>query len=46
MAHAEYSNQCENCSACVVKCTAGFDLKKKISDIARLKQIPADLLQA
>jgi predicted aldo/keto reductase-like oxidoreductase len=46
MAHAQYSNQCENCSACVVKCTAGFDLKKKISDIARLKNVPADLLQA
>lgn len=46
MAQVKYSNQCENCTSCTVKCTAGFDLKKKICDIARLKNIPADLLQA
>jgi predicted aldo/keto reductase-like oxidoreductase len=45
MANVEYSSQCENCTSCVVKCTAGFDLKKKISDIARLRMIPSDIIQ-
>jgi predicted aldo/keto reductase-like oxidoreductase len=34
ISHVEYSGQCENCTSCAVKCTAGFDLKKKICDVA------------
>jgi predicted aldo/keto reductase-like oxidoreductase len=30
---------CENCGTCNVKCFAQFDVKKKIMDIARLKDI-------
>jgi hypothetical protein len=28
-----------------VKCLAGFDIKKKINDISRLKNVPLDLIQ-
>lgn len=37
---------CENCTSCKIKCTAGFDIKNKITDIVRLKDVPADLIQA
>lgn len=46
MAKVEYSRQCDNCTLCQVKCKAGFDIKNKIIDIARLKDVPADLIQA
>jgi predicted aldo/keto reductase-like oxidoreductase len=46
MANVDYSSQCENCSGCAVNCTAGFKIQDKIKDIARLKDVPADLLQA
>jgi predicted aldo/keto reductase-like oxidoreductase len=43
----ELSGQpCENCTVCKVNCTAGFDVKDKILDIARLKDIPADFIQS
>jgi len=38
------SKQCEDCKSCSVKCSAGFDVKKKIEDISRLKNVPLDLL--
>ncbi|MBP1665896.1 MAG: aldo/keto reductase, partial [Bacteroidetes bacterium] len=37
---------CENCGTCNVKCLARFDVKKKIMDIARLKDIPKEFLTA
>jgi uncharacterized protein len=37
---------CEKCDACKVSCTAGFDVKNKIMDISRLKDVPRDLIQA
>jgi uncharacterized protein len=37
---------CEQCSSCNINCTAGFDIKNKILDISRLKDIPRDLIQA
>lgn len=46
IANVEYTKQCENCSSCNVNCAAGFNLKKKITDITRLKDVPFDLIQA
>jgi predicted aldo/keto reductase-like oxidoreductase len=37
---------CDACDVCKVKCTAGFDIKDRIQDIARLKDVPADFLTA
>jgi predicted aldo/keto reductase-like oxidoreductase len=39
-------NPCENCTTCNIKCTAGFDVRKKISDISRLRNVPKDFIQA
>jgi predicted aldo/keto reductase-like oxidoreductase len=36
--------KCENCNICRVKCTAGFDVKEKILDISRLKEVPDEFL--
>ena len=36
---------CAACSACRVKCTMGFDIKERAMNIARLKNVPEDLLQ-
>ncbi len=35
---------CSSCISCNVKCTAGFNIKEKIEDISRLKDIPAEFL--
>jgi predicted aldo/keto reductase-like oxidoreductase len=35
---------CKNCSHCGVQCTMGFDVRGKILDIARIKDIPEDFL--
>jgi len=45
LADVQFSKQCENCNTCKVKCLAGFDIKKKINDISRLKNVPLDLIQ-
>jgi predicted aldo/keto reductase-like oxidoreductase len=37
---------CEGCSVCPVKCPIEFDIKRKITDIARLRQVPQDLIRA
>ena len=37
---------CEKCSTCNVNCTAAFDIKNKIMDIARLKDVPRDFVNA
>ncbi len=39
-------SQCESCSSCSVKCTAGFDIKEKIRDISRLREVPDEFLSA
>ncbi|MBN2183914.1 MAG: aldo/keto reductase [Candidatus Krumholzibacteriota bacterium] len=38
------SSLCEGCSSCSVACSMGFDVKGKISDIARLADVPDDFL--
>ncbi len=38
------ANPCNNCQACDIKCTAGFDLRRKITDISRLRSVPEDFL--
>lgn len=35
---------CEDCSLCQVKCAIGFNVPKKIRDVARLKDVPSDFL--
>jgi len=46
LADADMSDDpCKRCETCSVKCLAGFDVKEKITDIARLKNIPADFVQ-
>jgi predicted aldo/keto reductase-like oxidoreductase len=37
---------CEKCGSCNVYCTAGFDVRNKITDIARLQEIPEEFLKA
>jgi predicted aldo/keto reductase-like oxidoreductase len=44
---AEYhvsANPCADCSVCTTQCVRGFDIQKKIADIARLNQIPDEFL--
>ena len=38
------SGLCDHCQTCQVNCTAGFDIKAKVRDIARLKDIPIGFL--
>lgn len=38
------SNPCESCSGCTVKCPMGFNVKERIADISRLKDIPTEFL--
>ncbi len=35
---------CEDCETCTVKCTRNFNVKEKILDIARLRDVPTDFL--
>ena len=35
---------CEDCETCIVKCARGFNVKEKILDIARLRDVPTDFL--
>ena len=44
LADIEYSGQCTNCSDCKVNCRAGFDIKNKITDITRLRDVPEDMI--
>jgi predicted aldo/keto reductase-like oxidoreductase len=37
---------CNNCEVCTVNCAAGFDIKGRIQDIARLKDVPQEFLMA
>jgi hypothetical protein len=36
------SDPCASCAACGTACVKGFDLKERISDIARLRNVPPD----
>jgi len=40
------SKPCDTCDKCSVDCIAGFDVKRKIQDIARLKDVPPEFLTA
>ncbi len=33
---------CEDCSQCTVKCSSGFNVSRKIRDVARLRNIPTE----
>jgi hypothetical protein len=35
---------CLSCNSCNVKCTSGFDIKRKATDIARILDVPRDFL--
>jgi predicted aldo/keto reductase-like oxidoreductase len=35
---------CIDCSQCSVSCSMGFNIRKKVLDIARIKEIPEDLI--
>jgi len=37
---------CEKCDVCRVACTSGFDIKDRILDIVRLKDVPLDFFKA
>ena len=39
-------NPCEKCETCNVNCTAGFNIKERILDISRLKDVPQEFLKA
>ncbi len=36
--------ECNKCDECSVNCKAGFNIKNKVHDIARLQTIPEDFL--
>lgn len=38
------SNACQQCSNCTVNCKAGFNVREKIQDIARLKDVPVEFI--
>jgi predicted aldo/keto reductase-like oxidoreductase len=35
---------CTKCDSCGVTCASGFDIKRKVTDIARLKDVPEEFL--
>jgi uncharacterized protein len=38
------SRACQDCSACSVKCSVGFDVSAKIKDVVRLKDVPTEFI--
>ena len=38
------ADPCADCSACAVQCAKGFDVRARARDVARVREIPADLL--
>ena len=38
------SSPCDNCDECNVQCSAGFNVKNKISDISRLAKVPEEFI--
>lgn len=46
LADAELSgNPCNKCDSCKVNCISGFDIKAKVTDIARLRDVPLDFVR-
>jgi predicted aldo/keto reductase-like oxidoreductase len=41
-----HDNVCGQCDVCSVRCASGFNVKSKITDIARLKDVPWDFIHA
>jgi uncharacterized protein len=39
-------NPCSGCDVCNVKCRSGFDIKNRIEDISRMKDVPAEFLKS
>jgi len=39
-------NPCDLCDECRVNCRAGFNVREKVRDIARLRDVPVDFLMA
>ncbi len=37
-------NPCDGCSGCTVACPNGFDVRERITDIARIKMVPSNFL--
>jgi predicted aldo/keto reductase-like oxidoreductase len=37
---------CERCDVCSVACASGFDIKDRVRDIARLKDVPLEFIRA
>ena len=37
-------NPCANCSECTVNCRSGFDVRGRVTNIARIQQVPAEFL--
>lgn len=35
---------CRSCRSCRIDCTMGFDIKNKVEDIARIRNVPHDLI--
>jgi predicted aldo/keto reductase-like oxidoreductase len=35
---------CEDCSQCQVKCSIGFNVSRKIRDVARLREVPTEFI--
>jgi len=38
------SHVCEDCGTCPVKCSIGFDVSRKIRDVARLRDVPSEFI--
>jgi len=38
-------NPCSGCDVCSVKCRSGFDIKERIQDISRLRDVPREFLK-
>jgi uncharacterized protein len=39
-------NSCDKCDVCRVACVSGFDIKDRVRDIVRLKDVPFDFIKA
>jgi predicted aldo/keto reductase-like oxidoreductase len=54
MEHAQHTlleagipgNGCKECEVCNVRCVSGFDIKERIQDISRLRDVPREFLKA
>lgn len=40
------SRSCDKCNVCSVNCSVGFDVRNKIRDISRIKDVPGDFVLA